>query len=378
MPVEDNYPVTFYKKWAILNNAFKWLRNCIGIAGTITGTIFFASPALSEDQATPKAGFFESLFDKGRDAAPPACSGLDLTKNFSPSENRKFLNHAKKIKNGNARFWKIEKKGVKPSYLYGTMHVTDPDVVNLSQPVRHALDNADRVILELDEIIGENGKFVAKKLASSPDFMTIKTGESFKDKLPPDEFQRFNQTLEAHGLNYSLVANSKPWLIWMMLSIPACETRRQSYGYKALDVEIGENAKKLGKPVIGLETVDEQLAALDDLPISFYARSIEDYFNKPDFYENIFYTEIQLYKNNRIGEILVLSSMFELDISAKDQKIFKDVLMRKRNLHMAQRALPFVKQGNSFIAVGAAHLVDDSGLVEQLRKHGYRVTAMGL
>ena len=347
------------------------------------GTFCFSSPASSSEETASQPKLFEkflpkALLEQKKHEEPPVCSGEDLTEKFSKEENRKFLNRAKKIKNGNARFWKVEKKGTRPSYLFGTMHVSDPAIVNLAPSVKTALENADRVALELSEAADDNGKAMATKLAASPDFLTPKKGESFKDGLSREEFQKLKTTFETHGLPFQLIANNKPWFIWMTLSLPACEARREAYGYHALDVEIGQNAKKLGKPVLGLETVDEQLSAIEKLPLSFQANSIEDYLDNPKFYANLFYTEMQLYKQSRIGEILALDTMFKTTVSEKDQDIFKDILMTKRNLRMSERALPLIEQGNSFIAVGAAHIVDDSGLVEQLRKHGYQVSPIKL
>ena len=355
------------------------LKRFAFVFALFAGTFCFSSPALSEDETPPQPKFFEKLLPKAlleqkKHEEPPVCSGEDLTKKFSKEENRKFLNRAKKIKNGNARFWKVEKKGTKPSYLFGTMHVSDPAIVNLAPEVKTALENADRVALELSEAADDNGKAMAAKLAASPDFLTPKKGESFKDGLSQQEFNKLKASFETHNLPFQLIANNKPWFIWMTLSLPACEARREAYGYRALDVEIGQNAKKLGKPVLGLETVDEQLSAIEKLPLSFQANSIEDYLDNPKFYANMFYTEMQLYKQSRIGEILALDTMFKTTVSKKDQAIFKDILMTKRNLRMSERALPLIEQGNSFIAVGAAHMVGDSGLVEQLRKHGYHVS----
>ncbi|WP_295894710.1 TraB/GumN family protein [uncultured Bartonella sp.] len=371
------------KKRVFFANTFLWYKNLVFIISTFVSCIFFVFPASSNDKTPPKTGFFEHILPKSlqpddKKSPPLICSGQDLTKNFTPEENKKFLSLAKNIKNGKARFWKVEKAGIKPSYLFGTAHVTDPDIINLTPPVKAALEHADRVVLELSEVADDSGKEIAAKYASKPDMMLNKKGDSFKERLSAEEFDKLEKTLKAHGLAYNLIANNKPWTVWMALSLPACETRRQAYGYRALDVEIGQNAKKQGKPVIGLETFDEQIAAIEMLPASYFANTIEDLLNEPEFYANVFYTGIELYKENRIGEILVLDHMFKSSASRKDQEIFIDVMMTKRNLRMSKRALPLVKQENSFIAVGAAHLVDDSGLVEQLRKHGYRVTAMEL
>ncbi|WLT08511.1 TraB/GumN family protein [Bartonella apihabitans] len=359
------------------------LKRFAFVFAVFAGTFCFSSPASSEDEIAPQPKFFEkflpkALLEQKKQAEPPVCSGEDLTKKFSKEENRKFMERARKIKNGNARFWKVEKKGTKPSYLFGTMHVSDPAIVNLAPKVKTALENADRVALELSEAADDNGKAMAAKLAASPDFLTPKKGESFKDGLSQQEFNKLKASFETHNLPFDLISKNKPWFIWMTLSLPACEARREAYGYRALDVEIGQNAKKLGKPVLGLETVDEQLSAIEKLPLSFQANSIEDYLDNPKFYANMFYTEMQLYKQSRIGEILALDTMFKTTVSEKDQAIFKDILMTKRNLRMSERALPLIEQGNSFIAIGAAHMVDDSGLVEQLRKHGYRVSAIKL
>ncbi len=361
----------------------RFSRRFAFLFAVFVGTFCFSSPASSSEETASQPKFFEkflpkALLEQKKHEEPPVCSGEDLTEKFSKEENRKFLNRAQKIKNGNARFWKVEKKGTRPSYLFGTMHVSDPAIVNLAPSVKTALENADRVALELSEAADDNGKAMAAKLAASPDFLTPKKGESFKDGLSREEFQKLKTTFETHGLPFQLIANNKPWFIWMTLSLPACEARREAYGYHALDVEIGQNAKKLGKPVLGLETVDEQLLAIEKLPLSFQANSIEDYLDNPKFYANMFYTEMQLYKQSRIGEILALDTMFKTTVSEKDQDIFKDILMTKRNLRMSERALPLIEQGNSFIAVGAAHMVDDSGLVEQLRKHGYQVSPIKL
>jgi len=47
-----------------------------------------------------------------------------------------------------------------------------------------------------------------------------------------------------------------------------------------------------------------------------------------------------------------------------------------RNKVMAERAKPYLDKGRTMIAVGAAHLPGDDGLVELLRRQGFTVTAV--
>jgi uncharacterized protein YbaP (TraB family) len=51
-----------------------------------------------------------------------------------------------------------------------------------------------------------------------------------------------------------------------------------------------------------------------------------------------------------------------------------DRLLTRRNARMATRLGPILKDGGAFIAVGAAHLPGESGLLNLLEKAGYRVT----
>ena len=68
--------------------------------------------------------------------------------------------------NSEARLWKIEKDGLKPSYLFGTMHMTDPRVIDLTPEARTAFDGAGTVVIESTDILDE--KKAAMAMLSQP------------------------------------------------------------------------------------------------------------------------------------------------------------------------------------------------------------------
>jgi hypothetical protein len=51
-----------------------------------------------------------------------------------------------------------------------------------------------------------------------------------------------------------------------------------------------------------------------------------------------------------------------------------DRLLTQRNTRMVERMKPALKDGKAFIAVGAAHLSGEAGLLNLLEKAGYRVS----
>ena len=57
---------------------------------------------------------------------------------------------------------------------------------------------------------------------------------------------------------------------------------------------------------------------------------------------------------------------------------FEETMITSRNKVMVDHAEPILAKGNAFMAVGALHLPGPEGLVEDFRKAGYTVTAVGL
>ena len=82
----------------------------------------------------------------------------------------------------------------------------------------------------------------------------------------------------------------------------------------------------------------------------------------------------------------LLKIYFENDIS-KIYRIYQesikengdmDFLIKKRNDNWMQTLPALFKKQSNFVAVGALHLAGPDGLVEQLKKMGYTVTAQNL
>jgi len=134
------------------------------------------------------------------------------------------------------------------------------------------------------------------------------------------------------------------------------------------------------------EGISEQLNAIDSISPSFFVTSIIQLLHLTQPIENYHETMISLYLDGEIGAIMpTLQTLMVRDLeqaglgdaempSPADMLSFETILLDERNAIMAERAAPLLNEGNSFIAVGALHLVGETGLVEQFRRMGYRVT----
>jgi len=326
------------------------------------------------------------LFVLPHNAQAQFCDGVDLRSKLSTAELEKIRKEADSIPNSQGRFWKIEKVGLPPSWLIGTMHVADERVRQLSPSESAAFNASRRVALELIEILESPEAGFLKVLQSHPERFIYEEDYALKKILTPPQFAMFEEVLEKRGLSYALLSRTKPWQIWAMLSIPSCAIMKEGIGQPVFDDNLGRIAQSHLKDVIGLEKMHEQLEAIDSLPINFYITSIIQLLHLGDRINDYYETMISLYLDGEIGAImptmmvLMVRDLEEVGLgdaempSPADMLSFETILLDERNAIMAERAVPLLEQGNTFIAVGALHLVGENGLVERFRRQGYQVT----
>ncbi|MBN9232713.1 MULTISPECIES: TraB/GumN family protein [Phyllobacteriaceae] len=307
-----------------------------------------------------------------------SCSGADMVaalQKSDPATYAKIEKEAAAVPNGKGRLWRLEKPGEKPSWLFGTMHMTDPRVVTLPEAAQKAFDGANTVIIETTDVL-DQGKMMGA-LAREPDLMMFTDGTTLTSLLPPEDAKILESGLDARGIPAASVAKMKPWMLSAMVSLPACEMARKSAGAPVLDVKLAEQAKASGKGLEGLETATDQLRAMASLPMQQHIKGLVETLKLGDKINDVSETMIVLYQRGDIGMIWPLFRATLPDVAGDEEgySAFEEAIVNKRNTVMAERALPILAKGNVFMAVGALHLPGAEGLVEDFRKAGYTVTA---
>ncbi|UXM94593.1 TraB/GumN family protein [Bartonella sp. HY329] len=299
--------------------------------------------------------------------------GKDLRDALDAQTLQQLEEAANKIKNGDSRFWKIEKDGVEPSYLLGTMHASDAKIVKMTSAEQIAFDKSSRVALELIDIGDEAGGELFNTIRANTNLLMYHNDDSVKKQMTEAQFQKFDALLKQRGIAFANVEHLKPWYFVMIFSMSDCPQTEA----KVFDSQIELNALANGKELIGLETIEEQLKILARIPDPLYLASILQSINNPERMKDLSSTTAELYVEGKISMIMPLTEHFADDGSTITRlEEFNAELIDKRNVVMAERSKPLLEKGNSFIAVGALHLVGDTGLVEAFRKMGYRVTAL--
>jgi len=309
-------------------------------------------------------------------AQDKSCTGRNLLAEMKTKDAAAYADviaEGDKIPNGKSIFWKVEKSGLAPSYLLGTMHVTDPRVLRMPPGAAEASASARVIVVESDEILDE--KKAMAGIFANPDLTMFTNGQSLETLLSKDDLALLKDDLARRGVPLSAVSRMKPWMLMSLMSLPACETARKAANAAFLDKRIALDAAAAGKPVKGLETFAEQLSTLAAIPMDLHLKSMMETVKLGSTMDDVFETMTELYLSGEIGLTIPLLKRAAPDgADEAGYAQFEELVVRQRNHHMADRAAPILAEGGAFIAVGALHLPDTEGLVELVRQQGFTVT----
>lgn len=311
-------------------------------------------------------------------AETPTCTGVDLMEALrkdDPAAASKIEADARATPNGSGLLWKIEKAGLGTSYLFGTMHMTDPRVTALPPFAQAAFDASSTVVIETTDVL-DQAKMMAA-IGQKPELMMFTDKTTLQSLLSPEDAKAVEAALAERGIPLASVAKMKPWMLSAMVALPACEMARKAAGLPVLDVKLAKDAEAAGKELRGLETVTDQLEAMASLPMDFHIRGLVDTLKLGDRMDDVVETMISLYLKGEVGAIWPLFREVLPDGGAEEgYAAFEEVMVTARNKTMAAEADPILKEGGAFVAVGALHLPGAEGIVEILRRSGYSVTAV--
>jgi uncharacterized protein YbaP (TraB family) len=273
--------------------------------------------------------------------------------------------------NGTGLLWKVAKADTAPSWLFGTMHVTDASALGASG--RSAFAEARTVVLESTEVLDPGRR--AQLQTELLDMARLPEGTTFDADFTPGEKEELGQLTAAHGIPYFAARRLKPWFLATTLAVPPCEQIAMLRGGHPLDEQLYLDALASGKRVVGLESAAEQMNALRSLDQATTPQMLLEYVRLGETeVENWYATLAALYAEERPALLIaVMSHMPELQAQAQALAESDDALVTDRNLIMRDRLLPILQQGGAFVAVGALHLSGKDGLVELLREAGYGV-----
>lgn len=258
-------------------------------------------------------------------------------------------------------FWKIEREGAAPSYLLGTLHVSDPAVTTPKPHVEKAFRLAKRVCTEVE--MDSDGIQEQQKI------LFYQGSGDLADVLGPQWYQRTQQAVRDYSISDANLRRMKPWVVAYLLSSPPPDNL-------LLDEKLFVNAVEQKKRVCGLETPQEQLKAFTQLSETQQVRMLQQTIRELGQIRQTYHELYTAYLNEDLAKLVELSMQTPWDqgVDADTIRRFIQQLTVERNALIVKRMLPHLVDGNTFFAVGALHLPGTQGILQLLESEGYRIS----
>jgi len=262
--------------------------------------------------------------------------------------------------------WRVERSGLAPSYVFGTIHVTDERVLDLPEPVTSAFAESDTAVFEL-LITPDVQTALARR-------MLFSDGTRLSSLLGTELFDATSEIARQYGLIPTVLEMVKPWALVALFASPPEETVKQSRGDPVLDAWLQDEARRQDKTLLALEEPNEQIDALEGMAIDEQIALLRATVDNKEDVDDAFDQTLQFYLDRDLAGLESLMEpdpTIELDLDVLEA--FNQRLILERNDLMAERLLPIMQQGGVFVAVGALHLPGPNGLLQQLSDAGYDV-----
>ena len=271
--------------------------------------------------------------------------------------------------------WKVTGNGIKPSYIYGTIHIIGEDDFFLTTNTKRCFKKTKCLVLEIDmsNLVAMSMKMLSlapmkgnKKLAdflSEEDYTLIK-----------DYFEKESKNSELKMLPFAVIENWQPMLLEAFLYRDVIEKPVREYEMELLGMA---KKKKRKMKYGGLETVEDQMNAFSTISYEDQATGLLNMVKEIQSQDEIAVKEfeqmVNLYKEQDIEGLLEVITVSD---KIENPEEFKRNFINRRNRNWIPKIGEFAKKQATFFAVGAGHLAGEEGLISLLKNEGYKLTPL--
>jgi uncharacterized protein YbaP (TraB family) len=265
---------------------------------------------------------------------------------------------AQNKKNGQSLLWRITGNGLqKPSYLYGTVHLRNKQLFNFGDSLYKSLENVDAFAMELDP--EEMSSAVVDQIHKNERKVYL------RDRLNKADFDKLTKRLKKeYNINAGDMTVKEFYSLKERLILPEGSPDDMS---TFMDAYLYSIAKGQGKRVVGLEDIRDQMDGFDDEEADdIDPRDVKKLFQQIEIGRDYVKQMLNWYLDQDIESLQIYSRMSSNDM--------QDTIFTKRNHKMASRFDSLIRHNESyFVAVGAAHLAGEEGVISLMNRKGYTV-----
>ena len=258
--------------------------------------------------------------------------------------------------------WRVARTRVAPSHVYGTIHLADPRVLDVPEPVRLALSRSRRYLME--------AQHAAPELARFFEAAQFENGRRLEPLIGTEAFAKVAAHLRERHVPETVIDRIKPWAALANLTVTP-----EDYQGETPDQKLLALARSLKLRIDALEGIEEQISVFEGIPMETQITLLKHALEHRDHLSALIEPTIQAWLRRDLAALDAVNERIGArypDVADHYRELFRRVV-RNRSIVMAHRLFMPLREGRAFIAIGANHLYGEEGVLRLIEKQGYRV-----
>ena len=257
--------------------------------------------------------------------------------------------------------WQI-KQGDSTIYLFGTVHLLPNDTAWRFPALDQALAQSKTMYIELvdDDQISVSALVLR---------YGIDTAHPLSTQLSAADNTALANAIKLSGLPADTLQPMKPWLAALTLSV-APLLKAGLDPAQGVDKQLRTQMEAAGKPVLGLETAEQQIHMLADMSAPMQLAFLRDTLSDANKGTSELLTLIDAWKQ---GDVAAIARLENEELQSGEPQLYQRLLVERNASWAAQIAQMLKRPGTVFIAVGAAHLAGPDSVQAQLARQNIAV-----
>lgn len=273
------------------------------------------------------------------------------------------------------RLFEVTKQGKPASFVFGTIQVVDPEITAIPETIKEAISRVEYVATEIrirSGFFGLRGNI--KRPPMQGDLFSIIGSEREK---------KIKEIAEEDELFIKFIQMMRPWEVAFILEAVKNapdfdETKSVSSSHRLyLDGTIAKEGWTQKKKYRGLETPSDKFAHFDQMPLQLQLEMLDEVLEPEDNDEVDYHESIKAaYLSGKTG-VLHCELANSQKVTREMNTYMLENVLNKRNHKMHEKIKKLFDRG-AFVAVGAAHLPGEEGILNLLNKDGYEVKRLAI
>lgn len=254
--------------------------------------------------------------------------------------------------------WEISgNKLSQPSYLFGTVHIMDSVDYFMDESVVDNLLQSKKLVFEVNTSMPDYAQKALQK--------ALMKNDSLDNIYTKDEYEKLNNFFKNEfGFPLSAVKKMKPFYLSSVVVALSMPKSAKSY-----EEELKKIADENGIEISGISTLEKESEILDRMDMDIQKYSLEEAI---DEYKNGFKQKEEIVKLYQQNDIYGIDDVLTRNTHEANKKIY-DIMFHQRHIVWIPIMEQLMRKETCFFAVGVGHLPGELGLIDQLRKLGYKV-----